>query len=54
MAATVARTDVAVRMWLRIVVPREVDELPFPTDMDSLWIFYFRRECSVIRSNRLI
>ena len=43
MAVTMARTDVAMRMWRLPLVPRETDELPSPTDRKSLWIFYFRR-----------
>ena len=39
MAATMARTDVAVTRWRLPLVPRETDELPSPTDRKSLWIF---------------
>ena len=39
MAVTMARTDVAMRMWRLPLVPRETDELPSPTDRKSLWIF---------------
>ena len=38
-ATTVARMVVAVTRWRIPLVPREADELPFPTDRKSLWIF---------------
>jgi hypothetical protein len=52
MAVTMARTDVAMRMWRLPLVPRETDELPSPTDRKSLWISYFRRKCCDIRLKR--
>ena len=39
MAVTMARMDVAETRWRLPSVPREADELPFPTDRKSLWIF---------------
>ena len=39
MASTMARMVVAVTRWRIPLVPRETDELPFPTDRKSLWIF---------------
>ena len=39
-AVTMASTDVAVTRWRLPLVPRETDELPFPTDRKSLWIFF--------------
>ena len=38
MASTMARMVVAVTRWRIPLVPRETDELPFPTDRKSLWI----------------
>ena len=38
-ASTMARMVVAVTRWRIPLVPRETDELPFPTDRKSLWIF---------------
>ena len=37
--SAMARVIVAMYRWRIPSVPREADELPFPTDMDSLWIF---------------
>ena len=38
MASTLVRMVVAVTRWRIPLVPRETDELPFPTDRKSLWI----------------
>ena len=38
MASIMARMVVAVTRWRIPLVPRETDELPFPTDRKSLWI----------------
>ena len=52
MASTMARMVVAVTRWRIPLVPREADELPFPTDRKSLWIFYLRWRCSDIIPKR--
>ena len=52
MASTMARMVVAVTRWRIPLVPREADELPFPTDRKSLWIFDLRWRCSDIRPNK--
>ena len=50
--SAMARVVVAVTRWRIPLVPREADELPFPTDLEKLWILYLRRECSAIRPGR--